>query len=250
MRFTEIAFLGFALAAIPAPVGAQRALTFSAPSQLVETLRNGAGSQRKQLDRELGWRFMPHQTCTAKTWRAQLERGEMGTVMRVNCDAGEVLAVLGRMRGGRWQYEGSAGLWDPGGGKLKVELIALVDPPVEEIVVHNNQVENGTGVWQGDLMVFKVIGHRLRKVLDTVEYSHLKQWTKPFHEVDQQSTFKFILASKDQPAEVDEVQTITTDTAKVVLERSFQWSKRTDTFDPSQWYSARVTENSKAPRAQ
>lgn len=229
------------LGVFPATARAQQPETFSSPKQLLEILQTGKGQERVRVNRVLHLRFMANQTCSAKTWRGFLERGKIGAVMQVGCDAGDRLVVLGLMKNGRWQYEGSAQLWDLTGAELRVQLEAVTDPPVEDIVVRDNGVSNGTGIWQADFMIFKVVRNRLRKVLDTVEYSHLQQWTEPFHWVDQESKFLIVPTTKKRPAEVDETMSLTSNSGTALLERSFQWSHETNTFDVGLWDSARVS---------
>lgn len=231
--------LGAILGLFPAAAHAQRPETFASPGELLEILRTGKGRDRARLDKELHMRFAANQTCRAKTWQGYVEPGRIGVVIDADCETGRSLVVLGRIKSGRWRYEGSATLWDMEGLKILVE--PMVDPPVDDIIVHNNQVTGGTDIWQGDLMIFRVVHNRLRKVLDTVEYSHFRQWTEPFHWVDQQSRFVIVPATQKQPAEVDETMKLTSNSGGVELKRSFQWSQRTETFNVSMWHSARVT---------
>lgn len=238
MKLGFAVLLGIVLGSFPATVHAQRPGTFASPGQFLQIIETGKGQRRTYLDKELQMRFLANQTCQVKTWRGYIERGESGVFMRLYCDMGDMLVVLGRTKNGRWRYEGSVRLWNMNG---KVQVEPIVEPPVDDIVVRDNEVENGTSIWQDDFMMFKVIHNRLRKVLDTVEHSYLRQWTEPFHWVRQKSTFVILPATKKQPAEVDETAKITSSSGDVVLERAFQWSQEADTFDVGMWDSAQVT---------
>lgn len=241
MKLIVAALVAALLNVYPAGAGTGQPATFKSPEQFLQILQKGKGQDRTWIDDALHLRFIPDQTCSAKTSRDYIERGKVGVVMHVRCDAGDRLIVLGLLATGCWQYEGSADLWDLTGTELRVQLEAVTDPPVKDIVVYNNGVMTGTDVWQADLMIFKVVHNQLRKVLDTVEYSHFRQWTEPFDWVNQESKFVIVPTTKKQPAEVDETMNLTSTSGKAVLERSFQWSRRTGAFDVGLWYMAHVS---------
>lgn len=231
-----VIFLGVVLVTVPAFASAKQFRTYGSPTQFLQMFRKGESPGMPKIDWLVAMKPGPHPSCSVKkAWRGELETGKMNTVLDVLCNTGEFLAVLGPTATGRWRFEGGMYLWSVR-GNLSVHLEAIVKPPVEEIVIHHYQIMSGTGIGQSDLMIFKVEHHRLRKVLDTVENSSVERWTKPFLWVSQHSTFKIVPATAKQAAEVDETSTITTDSSKVVLQRSFDWSKRTGTFDVGLWF--------------
>lgn len=127
-----------------------------------------------------------------------------------------------------------------------VDARAVTGDKSDQLLIHKAQYLSGTGVSQRNFLVYRFNGQKMHPVLNAVESGYVSDpWTK--HEVSQRSRFTFE-HEKDSTPNFEEVQMVEFAGMKIELKREHTWSKDSQTFVATQWYSGRrlITRESKA----
>jgi hypothetical protein len=217
-------------------------VTFDSPEQVVNILRLGNDEQQARVKKELHMPWVlgkdcegePADECGVEIKTAVLEQGKENAVIQVAHYFDFLLIVLVRNKNGTWQYSDSMPL-SAAYNFLTVTFQSIVNPPVQEIVVHKHVPLHGSGIYQANFLILKVIDGRLRVVLDTIEESNLTQdWTGgPL--LMQRSAFEVIPKTGDKSAYVRETQTFVIGDRSAQWERAFYWDDDLHTFQVSLW---------------
>lgn len=110
------------------------------------------------------------------------------------------LAVFDRAANGNWRYVDTMQIWSKY-SEPKITLESLVEEGTKEIVAAHCAVDNGTGVTQKNLVIFKLFPDGLRVVFEEPEHvvQQIGAVPKGARSIDQRqdSEFKFIAAAGD-----------------------------------------------------
>ena len=104
------------------------------------------------------------------------------------------LVVFERETKGNWEYVDTTSLSSKF-GKPKISFESLIDDSAKDIVVSDYTVDDGTGINQVDMVIFKYFPGGLHVVLEAPEHSVYA--AEPTREQHQESTFSFIVPASD-----------------------------------------------------
>jgi len=141
------------------------------------------------------------------------------------------LVVLGRDTDGTWIWLDTLPLrfaYEP----LKVEFMALVAPPIEDIVVHNNTETQGSGIYMGHFLIVRLTDRRLRVVFAATE----KDYANPPGpgQVLRETTASFRLEPAGKGgAVISQTSQYKIGAASHTIVRTFTWNDRLGAFLPN-----------------
>jgi hypothetical protein len=211
--------------------------SFASPEDVAHILENCAGGTCSQLSASLhlGIPLRP-QVCSVSALRVKFEPASDDALLKIECsqDFGLLLLV---QESGRWQYADSMALPWGAHDAITVGLRKLIDPSDDAIIIHGDTVGFGTGIYQSDFLVVRVLNRKLHVVLDTVEKGSVypPQSAGPNRWVEQRSSFEITPADQKKAGSVTEMMTLNVGGKEVVLEREFDWRKEFGHFEPSLW---------------
>jgi hypothetical protein len=223
--------------------------TFDSPEHVLNTLKSGSTEAMTRTKQELHMPPMFIKNCENgdATLRdlelrpAVLEDGMKNAIITAKCGYSFLVITLVQEKSGKWRYQDSmplSAVYDT----LTVTLQPIVNPPVQEVVVHGHVPAHGTGIYQADFVILKVIDGHIRAVLDEIEQSHLDPpngTAQPA--VMQESTFNVRPKTSGDSASVIETQTLTVSGKSTVSEREFDWDDNLHIFEVGFWETSKPT---------
>lgn len=214
------------------------------PERIVHILRQGSESDRGELAKALELMIPPettqgdgHQFCTSfdsvKSNYVVLKKPGSQAVIHVvptlYCEEFQFIVVIERETGNTWRLVRTIPLFT----KYNVPQIsfpALVDADEHEIMIHNETVDYGTGIFQKDLVIWKYIDGGLQVVFDEVESLTFAVPTgireRPNTDQAQKSVFTVVAAEPQEGGYKDilEKQTVRDHGTTIVRWRAFGWT--------------------------
>jgi hypothetical protein len=216
---------------------AQESLPVHSPEDAVRILQSGKAEEKARLAKQ----FHLDGDLTGMEFSViyrPLDAGRKTAVITARLFDVITVIVLKHTRQG-WLYEDSLPFW-AWTDKLSMNLKPLTEPPLNDIVIHQHVTTHGTGLYEAHFVVVKLIDSRLRIVLDTVEEAHISGWPRDEGDIEQKSVFKLTPAKKDEPADIEEEETVRTGSFAEVRKRDFTWIPEFKIFEPSEWSSAQT----------
>ena len=196
-----------------------------APSALAKTLRlSSCGRTSSCSGYDMAIRVLhPHLDATTETAIVQVEQLQSAD-----------LVVFVHNSDGSWTWVDSLPLefrYEP----LKLEFRSLVKAPVEEIIVHNNTADSGTGIYQGHFLIIKFVSGRLQVVFAATA----KENADPVGGIPWEAVSTFQLASSGgetpsvaRPATVTQTTKYEIGRRHHTVVRTFAWDDRFKVFLP------------------
>ncbi len=220
--------------------GTQR--SFGSPEDLAAALQTGGGEELvRALDLEAcgpgKGRGRSCSECEIDVVRPRLDERRSTAVVRVSCLQPLDLVVLRQDDGGRWSWIDTVSLMNRY-GDLKVEFASLVQPPVQEIVVRNQEVGAGVGTFVGALWILKLVDGHISTVFSTGDSARLA-WGTPDAPPPgaggyaQTTELRYGEAAGLKPGRLSVVTNYDTPAGKYRLSRSYAWNDRWQTFTPT-----------------
>jgi hypothetical protein len=166
--------------------------------------------------------------ASIKVSRPRLDAAIKTATLQIEIPQFADLVVLRENREGNWEWADTLHLdfaYEP----LKLEFKALVRPPVEEIVVHNNTAQHGSGLYFGHFLVVKLIEGRLRVVFAATAQETVSGWPAPDRQIS--SSFRLDALGRD-PATITQTSHYQIGNRSGTVIRSFAWDDRFLTFLP------------------
>ena len=220
--------------------------TITSPESLAQSLLRGSVAERNQAAKALAL-MMPTWTATAsmrlvpcteftavRTSAASLRLGNPGQViLEVTadpCDL-EYLVLLERQKPSSWRHLGTIPLSIHYGHTPEVTLQELIKPKEQEIVVRHLLTDWGTGFWQEDMVVLKLIGARLMPIFDEVETLRFEvpvNGNVGIANTEQEENSEFVIvdakAGAPSPKQITQRQIIRDHGTQIVRGFVFYWS--------------------------
>lgn len=215
-----------------------RETSFASPEDAAHVLENCGVDTCTQLSSSLRLALpLRPEVCSVSVLRGTFEPDSDDALLKVQCSQDFQLLLLTSKSHGRWHYADSMPFPFGDHDLIAVALQKLIDSNHDDIVIRGDTVAFGTGIYQADFLVVRVLNHKLRVVLDTVEKGSLYP---PEHEgpnqwVTQQSSFDITAADDKSPGTVTETMNLNVGGKKVTVEREFDWQKEFGVFAPSFW---------------
>lgn len=235
------------------PLGRCQAQTsFASPEEAAKALQGCTGDGCKALSAALHLSFgFDPKTCPypeyAMPLKGAFERDHSDALVTIKCSYDFELVVLTRDPDGRWVYLDSVYLgatYD----YLTLTLARVVSPAEDDIVVHDDVIVHGTGIYQADFLILRITNRKLQIVLDAVEKGVISPYGESGDSVEQESKFSVVPATDKGPGTVNETETLNVGGKRTsVLEREFDWRKDFGIFEPSFWGSVQRASKS-APK--
>ena len=217
----------------------QAQTSFASPEEAAKSLQSCQGEQCKQLANalHLGFAFDP-KDCPSPEFvhaiQGDFEPGHRDALLAIKCSYDFGLVLLVRDTDKHWIYGDSrylGAIYD----RLTLSFARVIRPAEEDILIHNDVVLRGTGIYQADFEILRVLSGKFKAVLDTPE----KGFAYPVGEQDkwseQESSFLITAATEKEPGSLTEKMTLSLAGKKVFVERSFDWRQDFGIFEPSFW---------------
>lgn len=213
-----------------------RETSFTSPEDAAHVLENCAPDTCTQLSGSLHLAFpLRPPVCSVGVLRGSFEADSDDAVLKVQCSQDFQLLLLSRKSRGRWQYADSIPFPFGNHDLIAVALQKLIDPNDDDIVIHGDTVAFGTGIYQADFLVLRVLNRKLRVVLDTVEKGSVYPPLGHGTAVQQQSSFSITPTTGRDPGSITERMDLNVGGKKVTVERDFYWQKDLGIFEPGFW---------------
>jgi hypothetical protein len=223
--FACLAFLSLAL-----PVMAQQ-------SEMEEYLNTGSDAERVQKLLSLG----------AKRESAELASGELKW-RDIRTDSPQGMALLFAPCGALyasflyllkstdhgWRIVDDVGFDCHYDNNVSFEVVSLRRPNVDDMLVHHECEEHGTGFVKQNFNVFAIVSSKFRLVLNTEEIVKASGWPGG-GELDQQSVFATVPTAGAGSRIIEETRTTNENGALTVEKRDFRWSPMRFRFIPSKF---------------
>ena len=136
-------------------------------------------------------------------------------------------------RNGKWHVTDSAGFDCHYDGSVSFEVAALRNPDAEDLLVHHNCVEHGTGFVQQNFSVFVVRSGKLKLVLDSKETVDDMGATGGYR-LRLRSKFVPVTAG-EHPGIIEETRCERSNGRPSIQRRRFNWDEAAFRFHPSQF---------------
>ncbi|MGB6483815.1 MAG: hypothetical protein WBE86_10055 [Candidatus Acidiferrales bacterium] len=220
-------------------VGCRRHNTsFASPEEAAKLIENCIGNECAQLSSALRLSFtLRAGSIAVSTFRGKFEPDFDDALLQVVCSQDFELVLLTRESSGRWRYTDS--LPFPWGAHdvVRIGLERAIDRADDAIIIHNDVVGFGTGIYQADFLIIRVLKRKLHVVLDTIEKGSVypPQSERPNQWVEQHSSFEIAPATEKDPGNVTETMTLNIVGKRAVVERQFDWKKDFGLFEPGFW---------------
>jgi|SRR5579871_4375416 len=138
------------------------------------------------------------------------------------------LIALVRETTGTWRWAGTLPLrfaYE----QLHLEFRSIVASGVDEIVVFNDTVGHGSGIYQGRLLIAKLLDGELRVVFAAADRSNINGWGP----VDYQHSSNFTFAAPGkEPGAISEMSNYTIGARHYRIKRDYEWSDQLQLFAP------------------
>lgn len=224
--FACLAFLSLTL-----PVMAQQ-------SEMEENLNTGSDAVRLQKLLALG----------AKQESAELASGAELRWREIRSDSPQKMALLFAPCGAvyssflyllkstdhGWRIVDDVGFDCHYDNKVSFEVVPLRLPNVDDVLVHHECEEHGTGFVKQNFNVFVIISSRFTLVLNAEEIVRASGWPGG-GELDQQSVFATMPTAGAGSKIIEETRTINENGNFTVEKRDFRWSRMRSRFIPSKF---------------
>ncbi len=120
--------------------------------------------------------------------------------------------------------------------EARVTAASVTGDDSQQVIVHRAQYQSRTGASHTEFVVYKLRERRLEPILDVVESGRVADpWAG--QEVSQNSEFTF-RQNKNTGPYFEEAQIVRFSDLRIELKREHTWSRDTQTFLATQWYSA------------
>jgi len=224
--FTYLAVLSLAL-----PVMAQQ-------SQMEEYLNTGSDTERVQKLLTLG----------AKRESAELASGDDVKWRVIRSDSPQEMALLFTPCGSLyasflyllkntdqgWRVVDDVGFDCHYDNNVSFELVSLRRPNVDDVLVHHECEEHGTGFVKQNFNVFAIVSSKFKLVLTTEEIVKASGWPGG-GELDQQSVFASMPSTGAASGTIEETRNTNENGNLTVEKRDFRWSQMKFRFIPSKF---------------
>jgi hypothetical protein len=117
---------------------------------------------------------------------------------------------------------------------VSFEVASLRNPNVDDVLVHHECEEHGTGLVKQNFNVFAIVSSRFKLVLSTEEIVKESGWPGG-GEVDQQSVFAAMPTTGTGSGIIGETRNIKDNGTLTVEKRYFRWSQMRFRFVPSKF---------------
>lgn len=208
----------------------QTSSSLLAPEELAARLRQGDRDEQSRLASLLRLHTYDQRTgftnCEVSVMRANLRPEGNTSLVQVRCGYNVDLIAL-EQGNGQWEWLDTVPLWAVY-DRLTIEITGLVDPPAQEIVVHNSCTLHGTGLYYGHFLVLKLIAGRLRVIFNALEQGVEAPYDGPSRE--QSSTFKLTPRSGKNSATIEETAQYKFGRASYTIVRRSLWDDSLKTF--------------------
>jgi hypothetical protein len=227
------------------------------PERIIRILRQGSLAEKRELAGALQLMEPPEwlwgdgeNFCTSfesvKLNYVVLEKPGPQAVIHVVptiCYGTEFVVVLQREAENEWKLVRTIPL-DTQIWTARISFPALVQPDEREIMIHDYTAERGTGMWQKDLVIWKLLQDRLEVVFDEVESLSFYVATGRMEEEtgnteqSQESVFTIEPADLGQSGYKDiiEKQTVKDHKTTIVRWKGFAWRPSLQRFQGNPTY--------------
>lgn len=215
-----------------------RETSFASPEDATHVLENCTPEACTQLSSSLHLSLpLRPEACSVGVLRGSFESGSDDALIKVQCSQDFQLLLLTRKSRERWHCADSMPFPFGTHDVITAALRKLIDPKNDDIVIRGDTVAFGTNTYQADLLVVRVLNHKLHVVLDTVEKGafHPPEGEGPNQWVEQQSSFDITAADDKGPGSITERMDLNVGGEKVKVERDFYWQKDLGIFEPGFW---------------
>jgi hypothetical protein len=197
-------------------------------SQMEEYLNTGSDPERVQKLLSLG----------AKRESAELTSGDQVKWRAIRSDSPQKMALLFmpcgslyasfldllKNTGQGWRVVDEVGFDCHYDNSVSFEVASLRRPSVDDVLVHHECEEHGTGYVKQNLNVFVIVSSRFKLVLNTEEIVRKSGWPGG-GELDQQSLFATMPTIGAGSGAIEETRNIKENGNLTVEKRDFRWSK-------------------------
>lgn len=205
-------------------------------TQMGKWLNTGSHDERMQKLVSLGMKRDQADLATYDDFVWQRIRSESArevAVLFLPC--GEMASIhLVENRNGRWHVTDSAGFDCHYDDSVSFEVAALRNPNADDVLVHHNCVEHGTGFVQQNFSVFVVRSGKLKLVLDSKESVDDQGSTGEKYRLRLRSKFVPVAASP-HPGIIEETRCERFNGRLSIQRRQFNWDEAAFRFHPSQF---------------
>jgi hypothetical protein len=120
------------------------------------------------------------------------------------------------------------------------EVASLRRPNLDEVLVHHECEEHGTGFVKQNFNVFAIVSSKFKLVLNTEEIVRANGWPGG-GELDQQSSFAAMPTKGAGPGVIKEVRNTKENENLTIEKREFRWSRLKFRFIPSKFVKVKQT---------
>jgi hypothetical protein len=224
--FASVAFLSLAL-----PVIAQQ-------SQMEEYLNTGSDAERVQKLISLGVKPESAEFTSGDEVKWRVIRSESSQEMALlfaPCGAvyASFLFLLKNTDHG-WRVVDDVGFDCHYDNNVSFEVASLRRPNVDDVLVHHECEEHGTGFVKQDFNVFAIVSSKFKLVLNTEEIVNASGWPGG-GELDQQSVFVTMPTTGAGSGIIEETRNSKENGNLTVEKRNFRWSQMRFRFTPSRF---------------
>lgn len=124
---------------------------------------------------------------------------------------------------------------------VSFEVTPLRNPHVDDVLVHHECEEHGTGFVKQNFNVFAIVSSRFKLVLTTEEIVKASGWPGG-GELDQQSVFASVQTRGKRSGIIEETRRNKENGSLTVEKRDFRWSRIRFRFVPSKFVKVKQTE--------
>jgi len=169
-------------------------------------------------------------------WRKiRSESAREAAVLFLPCGAESSASIhLVENRDGKWRVTDGAGFDCHYDDSVSFEVAALRTPNADDVLVHHNCVEHGTGFVQQNFSVFVVRSGRLKLVLDSKETVDDQGSTGEKYRLRLRSKFVPVAASQ-HPGIIEETRCERFNGRLSIQRRLFNWDEAAFRFHPSRF---------------
>jgi hypothetical protein len=235
---------------------APQELTAFSPDEIVRGLRSGTDTDKKHLAELLDIK-VPRWTRVGATEDilclvyqsvgvdyVVLQKPGPQAVLQIDASGScwhTYLVVLEKIEGGSWMHVQTLPLFGKN-RKLEFTFPSLINAHEHEIVAKKYAVDSGTGIFQTNMIIIKLVGNRLEVVFNEPEIVVFAIPTTRGEEPastdqEQESEFSFVPGGEDSTSlkQILEKQVIRDHDTTIVRWRIFHWAPELRRFQPVPW---------------
>lgn len=215
---------------------------FSSTEKILERLTAKNPRSRQEIAVGLGLQDpITRSTCTnfdsVETREETFLKGTSARIIVIRSDYCKLMFLVPVIHDGHlWTPLTPIALWTQF-SEPSFRLEKFINADESEIVISNQTIDEGTGIAQRNMTIYKVVGHQVNILFDEPESVHFsvpddRNPTNTTFSEDQTSTFEFLKNTDDDSSRlyIAEKRSTTTNGNSTTVYRTYRWDQSTMTF--------------------